>query len=673
MPADRNTLKRKPRAPTGPYKPRAPSKPKNAPKTSAKPITSKKRDNLTLHDWMIVFSYIDSHPGIPQEKVVQYFRMRQEGALEFTQSTLSRKLKDRQTLQKHIDDNPNALSSKRARIVTRPDVDRSLYLWLKHMEEKGEIVNGPMLVAKCARFEAALDVPEAERLTGDGWLKSFTKAYNIKEFRRHGEAGSVDLASVAAERVRVSAILAKFEPKDRFNFDEKSFFAFAPPDRGLATKQMSGKKSDKFRITLGLACNADGSEKLPLIFIRKSAKPRCFKGKTPQAWGFDYSNNKKAWMTGELFTKWLKNLDFKMRQQERKIILLLDNFSGHYVDYIPKNIQVEFFAPNLTSFVQPCDGGIIRCFKANYRRAFFNLLEAMLMAKDAWNAVTQDTIRHCWDHTKIQQDLASYTPPVPSESLTAPALPKSPLTDPKAWEIIEEFATSDMSLPQAEERLKVHLGSRYVEAEWRDAFKAVMDAEKDTLKALESIKRLTNKVIKPSQPSNIGAVIPNTVWLPLPAQAPPRHLVDLEKSLEESVIELKKRNRIIGTPLTLEEMLNPAEERVIGDACYRFEGGDSEIIAQVKHEMAVQRGDIIEIDSDGEEEEEEEDNEAESIMDVISMCESMERLCLRHGKPETSLELSRALRQFRIHLRKTEMAQLRQKTLYDFFGKTRSA
>ncbi|KIJ48341.1 hypothetical protein M422DRAFT_162554 [Sphaerobolus stellatus SS14] len=199
MPADRNTLKCKPRAPTGPYKPRAPLKPKNAPKTSAKPITSKKRDNLTLHDWMTVFSYIDSHPGIPQEKVVQYFRMRQEGTLEFTQSTLSCKLKDRQTLQKRIDDNPNALSSKRARIVTRPDVDRSLYLWLKHMEEKGEIVNGPMLVAKRARFEAALDVPEAERLTGDGWLKSFTKAYNIKEFMRHGEAGSVDLASVAAE------------------------------------------------------------------------------------------------------------------------------------------------------------------------------------------------------------------------------------------------------------------------------------------------------------------------------------------------------------------------------------------------------------------------------------------------------------------------------------------
>ncbi|KIJ25461.1 hypothetical protein M422DRAFT_273553 [Sphaerobolus stellatus SS14] len=92
-------------APTGLYKPKAPSKSKNAPKTSAKSITSKKCNNCTLLDWMSVFSYVDSHPGILQEKVIQYFRMRWEGVLESTQSTLSCKLKDQQTLQEHIDDN----------------------------------------------------------------------------------------------------------------------------------------------------------------------------------------------------------------------------------------------------------------------------------------------------------------------------------------------------------------------------------------------------------------------------------------------------------------------------------------------------------------------------------------------------------------------------------------
>jgi len=49
--------------------------------------------------------------------------------------------------------------------------------------------------------------------------------------------------------------------------------------------------------------------------------------------------------------------------------MLLDNFSGHEIAYTPTNIQLEFLEPNMTSFVQPLDAGIIRCFKAHYHRA----------------------------------------------------------------------------------------------------------------------------------------------------------------------------------------------------------------------------------------------------------------------------------------------------------------
>jgi hypothetical protein len=53
----------------------------------------------------------------------------------------------------------------------------------------------------------------------------------------------------------------------------------APPDQGLASQQMSGKKSSKFRITVGFLCNADGSEKWPIFFIGKSKKPHAALGK----------------------------------------------------------------------------------------------------------------------------------------------------------------------------------------------------------------------------------------------------------------------------------------------------------------------------------------------------------------------------------------------------------
>jgi hypothetical protein len=51
------------------------------------------------------------------------------------------------------------LSSKRPHIVIHPDVEKALWLWFKHMEEKGEVPSGSMLVAKRHDFEKRFDVP----------------------------------------------------------------------------------------------------------------------------------------------------------------------------------------------------------------------------------------------------------------------------------------------------------------------------------------------------------------------------------------------------------------------------------------------------------------------------------------------------------------------------------
>ena len=93
------------------------------------------------------------------------------------------------------------------------------------MENKSEHVTGAMLQEKQRRFENLLEVPENKRLTGEGWVTSFKKAYKLREIRRHGEAASVDPNAVETEREEVSKILGKYPPADRWNFDETSLFA----------------------------------------------------------------------------------------------------------------------------------------------------------------------------------------------------------------------------------------------------------------------------------------------------------------------------------------------------------------------------------------------------------------------------------------------------------------
>jgi hypothetical protein len=48
-------------------------------------------------------------------------------------------------------------------------------------DSKGEIITGLMLQEKHAHFEELLNVPDNQRLSGDGWVMSFCKTYKLKE------------------------------------------------------------------------------------------------------------------------------------------------------------------------------------------------------------------------------------------------------------------------------------------------------------------------------------------------------------------------------------------------------------------------------------------------------------------------------------------------------------
>ncbi|KAJ7828692.1 hypothetical protein B0H14DRAFT_2367003 [Mycena olivaceomarginata] len=126
-----------------------PSKPsKDVPKTLAKPADDGKRKNLTNFDWLNVFAYKDDHPDMGQEDISKHFRTLTSGALVFSQETLWRNLKRRSEIEERAKKNPSALSTKRDLVVTRPDVERGLVMWVAQIEGKGETVNGEMLIEK---------------------------------------------------------------------------------------------------------------------------------------------------------------------------------------------------------------------------------------------------------------------------------------------------------------------------------------------------------------------------------------------------------------------------------------------------------------------------------------------------------------------------------------------
>ena len=127
--------------------------------------------------------------------------------------------------------------------------------------------------------------------------------------------------------MRLPAVLAGYSKDAIFNPDEPGLFRTLA-NRSLVVKgdECKGGKKAKERITALIACSAAG-EKLKLLVIGKSAKPRSFQGYKTAVLPATYTHNTKSWMTGAIFRNWLESVNNKMKIT--KILFLIDNCGAH--------------------------------------------------------------------------------------------------------------------------------------------------------------------------------------------------------------------------------------------------------------------------------------------------------------------------------------------------------
>lgn len=79
-------------------------------------------------------------------------------------------------------------------------------------------------------------------------------------------------------------------------------------------------------------------------------------------------------LLAKIFTDYMHEWDKEMRNSDRRIVVFMDNFSGH-----PKleltNIELVFLPTNTTSVLQPLDRGVIWSLKRRFKK---KLLEVMV-------------------------------------------------------------------------------------------------------------------------------------------------------------------------------------------------------------------------------------------------------------------------------------------------------
>lgn len=271
------------------------------------------------------------------------------------------------------------LNNKRRRPEHWPQLEKALFDWIQRAE--GQItISQEVLREKARQFWPVL-YPDKDMPTfSNGWLRGFQYRHDIKFRPQHGEAGSLG-ENAAIEMTAIRQALSTYAPQDIFNCDETSLYWRFMPDKSLTTQPIPGRKKQKSRISALFCCNSDGSERLPIWFIGNAKKPKAFiaAGINIESLGCIWRNNKRAWMTSAIFKEWLFWLDARMHN--RKVALLMDNFSAHESTYKEighqlQNIFIIWLPPNSTTRYQPLDQGIIYTWKVYWKRQWIHYMMA---------------------------------------------------------------------------------------------------------------------------------------------------------------------------------------------------------------------------------------------------------------------------------------------------------
>ena len=158
----------------------------------------------------------------------------------------------------------------------------------------------------------------------------------------------------------------------------------------------------------------DGSDKLKPIVIGKYQNPRCMKNVDRSKLGCEYYATHKAWMTGELFQRIIRDLNSRCKKQSRRCVLLVDGAGlrtekcrsyillivfvsgahcvGSHVleegfELTLSNLKVIWFPANCTSVMQHLDQGIIHSTKCCYRHLLCKYILSLLDAEEEFDSV----------------------------------------------------------------------------------------------------------------------------------------------------------------------------------------------------------------------------------------------------------------------------------------------
>lgn len=214
----------------------------------------------------------------------------------------------------------------------------------------------------------------------------------------------------------IPALLKKQQPKDIFSAGEAALFYNLLPDRSLAVKGEDGHKWTwvKERITLLVAVNMDGSEKLPLFVIGQKRASKSKDGADADmedVLPLSFETNDSALMTSVLFEGWLRQVNRQCRASNRVISIIMESCPAHSCSEDFSNVELVFLPSDTSSRLQPVERGVIHALKSLYRRSVLERLVDALEAGRSYEVTLHEAmelLQRAWKEIKVELIIESF-------------------------------------------------------------------------------------------------------------------------------------------------------------------------------------------------------------------------------------------------------------------------
>nr|XP_034182068.1 uncharacterized protein LOC117605174 [Osmia lignaria] len=200
--------------------------------------------------------------------------------------------------------------------------------------------------------------------------------------------------------------IIKYKHNDLFHVDELTMYTDVLPLRIVSEETLSETRRN--RVTILMGCNSSGTTKLPLLIC--GTYPSKIRVKEHV-----YCNNEDSYIEDELFRKWLTNVNERMFNCNRKILMFLRRNRAHALkDFAPSNLKLIYLPEDFPPLLRPLRKHVFHYIKMIFRRRYverlkqcneeWNLRDVLQSLIEAWETIPREIIIFSFQKTHFRTD-----------------------------------------------------------------------------------------------------------------------------------------------------------------------------------------------------------------------------------------------------------------------------